>query len=114
MPCEHADPNEWAISIEQLFQKGFALLGISLVSAIAAILTVGIAMLWLIGRSLLNGRLLNRSRWRHVLIGALNDLVELATIKPDATALRAIINLDALTLAHHERNFADRARHGMG
>lgn len=50
-------------------------------------------------------RILRRGwlRWRGCLIGALNDLVEFAAIKPDATALRAIIDLYALPLGHDER-----------
>ena len=81
---------------------------------VATILAISVAMLRLIGGHLLHRGLLHGRRGRHILAGPLDDLVELATIKPDAAALRALINLDALALAHHERDFADWAGHGMG
>ena len=43
---------------------------------------------------------------------AFDDLVELAPIEPDAAALRAIVDLDALAVAHRQRDPADRAVHG--
>src|SRR5205085_4934430 len=45
---------------------------------------------------------------------ALDDLVELTAIEPDAPALGTIIDLDALTVAHHERDLADRTGHSNG
>lgn len=39
---------------------------------------------------------------------ALYDLVEFTAIEPHAPALRAIVDLDALPLAHDEINLADR------
>lgn len=46
--------------------------------------------------------------------GALQDLVQFAAIEPDAAALRAIIDLDPLALAHHEGDGAMGAGHGWG
>src|SRR5688500_2557610 len=43
---------------------------------------------------------------------ALDDLVELAAVEPDAAALRAIVDLDPLPIAHRERHAADRTLHG--
>lgn len=41
----------------------------------------------------------------------LNNLVEFAPVKPDTTALRAIIYFDALAITHYQRYFANRAGH---
>jgi|TARA_R110000796_G_scaffold14299_6_gene46653 hypothetical protein len=54
-------------------------------------------------------------RWwrRSFALASFDDLVELATIEPDATALRAEVDLDALAVAHRQLSvFADRALHG--
>ena len=51
---------------------------------------------------------------RQVAGGALQNLVELAPVEPDAAALRAIVDLDALALAHHQRDGAMGAGHGAG
>lgn len=49
----------------------------------------------------------------HRLHSAINQLVQLAPIEPHATTGRAIINLDALAIGHHEFDaFANRAQHG--
>ena len=54
-------------------------------------------------------------RPRAVIAGAaLDDLVEFAAIKPDPTALRAIVDLDALPLAHDEIDAARRAQQPLG
>lgn len=45
---------------------------------------------------------------------ALDNLVELATIEPNATAFGAIVNFDALALAHDEIDLANRARQSTG
>ena len=42
---------------------------------------------------------------------ALDDLVELAAVEPDAAALRAIVDLDALPVAHRQPDLADGAEH---
>ena len=50
-------------------------------------------------------------RPRAVIAGAaLDDLVEFAAIEPDPTTLRAIVDLDALALAHDEIDAARRAQ----
>lgn len=47
-----------------------------------------------------------------LLLAALDDLVEFTSVEPNATALRAIINFDALALSHYEGSiFADRTLH---
>jgi hypothetical protein len=45
---------------------------------------------------------------------AFDDLVQLATIKPNAAALRAIVDLDALAVTHDKRDLANRAWHSNG
>jgi hypothetical protein len=45
---------------------------------------------------------------------SLEDLVELSSVEPNTTALRAIVNLDALSLAHHERDAANGTWHTGG
>src|SRR5688572_30532714 len=42
---------------------------------------------------------------------ALDDLVELAAVEPHPAALRAIVDLDPLAVAHRQRHAADRALH---
>jgi hypothetical protein len=59
------------------------------------------------------GLLHQSSRWR-VLGTSLDDLVEFPAVEPDTPALRAIINLDTLSFAHHERDPTDRTRHTGG
>ena len=41
----------------------------------------------------------------------LDDLVELASVKPHAAAFRTIVDLDTLTLAHHQIDLARGALH---
>lgn len=36
------------------------------------------------------------------LIGPLDDLIELAAVEPDATAFRAVIDFDAISVRHHQ------------
>ena len=42
---------------------------------------------------------------------ALDDLVQLAAVQPDAAALRAVVDLDALAIGHHQIHLAMRAGH---
>ena len=42
--------------------------------------------------------------------GALDDLVQLAAVEPDAAAVRAVIDFDALAFGHGQPCSADRAR----
>jgi hypothetical protein len=42
---------------------------------------------------------------------ALDDLVEFAAVEPDAAALRAVIDLDTLPVAHMESHLAHGAHH---
>jgi hypothetical protein len=50
----------------------------------------------------------------HVLSASRDDFVELSSIEPHPTALRAIVDLNPLSLAHHEGDTADRTRHTGG
>ncbi len=45
---------------------------------------------------------------------ALDNLVEFTTIKPHAAAFRALVNFDALALAHDEVDLADGTRQSIG
>jgi len=81
---------------------------------------VFVPMLLLVALSLLLVVLLwSRSRsWRrgpynlwHHIGRTLDDLVEFAAVKPHATALGAIVDLDALPVTHDQRDAADRASH---
>ena len=44
----------------------------------------------------------------------LEDLVEFSAVEPNATALGAIVDLDALSLTHHKGNLTDRTWHTGG
>jgi hypothetical protein len=66
-------------------------------------------ILWLRKGSLLYGS----GGW-HVLGAALEDLVQFPAVEPNPTALGAIVNLDTLSLTHHERDTTDRTRHTGG
>src|SRR5690606_25996834 len=109
-------------SVENVLEPALALLvGLAAVATLAAaavaIAAVGVA----VGRPgtlsaagmkrcgrLRTGRS-RRSRGRRT---AVDDLVELSAVEPDATALRTIVDLDPLAIAHRERHAADRALHG--
>ena len=72
-----------------------------------AVLSAMIAMAAIVGYSETDAA----QRPRAVIAGAaLDDLVEFAAIEPDPTALRAIVDLDALPLAHDEIDAARRAQ----
>ncbi len=61
-----------------------------------------------------NGGTRRRRRYRHCMIsdGTFDDFVKFAAIQPYAAALRAIVDFDSLTLAHHQLNiFTSRALH---
>ena len=76
-----------------------------------AVLSAMIAMAAIVGYSETDAA----QRPRAVIAGAaLDDLVELAAIEPDPTALRAIVDLDALPLAHDEIDAARRAQQPLG
>jgi hypothetical protein len=57
---------------------------------------------------------LHRGSRGRLLSASLDDLVELPSVEPNAAALGAIIDLDALPLAHHERDATDGAWHTGG
>jgi hypothetical protein len=56
------------------------------------------------------GLALRRSGGRRLACAALDDLVELAAVEPDAAALRAVIYLDALALAHDQSHTTGRTK----
>lgn len=88
--------------VEQLFEEGLAtLVGLGTIAAVLAPGRCGL-------RRLRRARGLRRGG---VAGTSLDDLVEFTAIEPYTAALRAVVDLDALTLAHHERNGAYRARH---
>lgn len=73
----------------------------------APLVTVLSAMAAMVGYSETN----TAQRPRAVIAGAaLDNLVEFAAIEPDPTALRAVVDLDALPLAHDEIDAARRAQ----
>lgn len=63
----------------------FALFVVIIVIVVAAIITALIFIVVMVALRL------------HVGIGALDEFIELATVKPDATAVGAIINFDAIS-----------------
>ena len=91
-------------SVEQFAQKALAT---TLMAPLIAVLPAMIAMAAIVGCSETTAT----QRPRAVVAGAaLNDLVEFAAIEPDPTALRAIVDLDALALAHDEIDLTSRAQ----
>jgi hypothetical protein len=88
------------LSVEQFLEKRLPFFRITM----AAPVTVMVASISLIGSRLcLHGRFGRTA--------AFDDLVELAAIEPDSATLRAIIDLDSLPVAHHQRNLADGTGH---
>jgi hypothetical protein len=59
-----------------------------------------------------------RCLWRRsggVLRAAFDNLVQFASVEPDAAAFRAVVDLDALALGHHQVHVAARTGHaGLG
>jgi len=51
--------------------------------------------------------------WSHYPFRSRNNLVEFAAIEPNAAALRAEVDLDALSLGHRKGNAANRAKHTL-
>lgn len=47
----------------------------------------------------------------HLRLAALYDIVELASIQPDAPAFRAVVDLDSLPLRHHKIDLSGRTLH---
>jgi hypothetical protein len=91
-------------SVEQFAQEALAA---TLMAPLVAVLPAMIAMATIVEHP---GATAARRR-RDVAAGAaLDDLVEFAAIEPDPATLRAIVNLDALALAHDEINLASRAQ----
>src|SRR5215217_5462618 len=93
------------LSVEQFFEEALAALVRFVLAVVRIMAAIGIAMMRL-----------RRRRWGRRCSGRfgaapLDDLVELAAIEPDAAAGRAIIDLDILALAHHQRRSVHRAAH---
>jgi hypothetical protein len=105
-----------SIEIKQFTQKAFALF---LLVVTAAVRGMGLrggmwrAICWRMCWRLRWGRRV-LGRWRSGLRGsAIDDLVQLTTIEPNAAALGAKINLDAAALGHRQVNaLAYRTQHG--
>ena len=91
-------------SVEQFAEKALAA---ALMAPLVAVLSALIAMAAIVRYSEANA-----AQWpRAIVSGApFDDLVEFAAIEPDPATLRAIVNLDALALAHDEINLASRAQ----
>lgn len=91
-------------SVEQFAQEALAT---TLMASLVAVLPALIAMAAIVRYSEANAA----QRPRAVVSGAaLDDLVEFAAIEPDPATLRAIVDLDALALAHDEIDAARRAQ----
>jgi len=95
-------------SVEQFAQKALAT---TLMAPLVAVLSAIIAMAATLGHSETTA-----AQWPGDAVTgtALDDLVEFAPIEPNPAALRAIVNLDALTLAHDEIDAACRAQQPLG
>lgn len=92
-------------SVEQFAQEALAA---TLMAPLVAVLPAMIAMATIVEHP---GATAARRR-RDVAAGAaLDDLVEFAAIEPDASALRAVINLDALSVAHDQCDATNWAIH---
>ncbi len=116
-------------SVEQVAQEAFpaavtatvaatAMTATAMAAAVATTMPVVVAVA-VISAGLAEGALgnwrLGRGHLRHrrLVHAALDDLVQLAAIEPDTTALRAIVDFNALPLAHHKRDLAHRAREAL-
>ncbi|KAI1692891.1 hypothetical protein DdX_20960 [Ditylenchus destructor] len=84
-------------------------MAIALLRRIAALLLPGAAL----RRGRRSLRCLGRGRSCGVSANAaaLDDLVELAAVEPDAPALRAVVDLDPLPIAHVQAHLAYGAQH---
>jgi hypothetical protein len=102
-----------AVSVEQLLEKGFLALGMAVLMAVTVWLSIA-GIVALIILRLRNGGLLHWSSGWRILGASLDDLVEFPSIEPNPTALRAIVNLDALSFTHHEGDPTDGTRHTGG
>src|SRR5262245_1152538 len=78
------------------------LVGLAVIAPMAAVVVARLLVGLLARRRRGLGSLLRRR-------AALDDLVELAAVEPDTPALRAIVDLDPLAVAHCQGNPADRA-----
>jgi hypothetical protein len=82
---------------------------IAVIAVIAVIVMAGVARMWLVVA-------LHWRAWRRRdtgLFGALDEAIEFAAVEPDAAALRAVIDLDALAVGHGEVHVvAGGAQHG--
>ncbi len=88
---------------------------LAVIAAAVIVAIIGRAAGMGIGRALHVGQRLRRGCGAAVMGGAtLDDLVQFPPVEPDAAALRAIVDLDTLTVAHHERDLADRTGHSNG
>ena len=93
-------------SVEQFAQEALAP---AMTPALVAMLSAMTAMAVLIAMAALFVEHSKTAAQRpHPVVGdaAFDDLVEFATVEPDPATLRAIVDLDALALAHNQINAA--------
>jgi hypothetical protein len=99
-----------SVSIEQFFEKGLLPLRVTVLMALSIWLSMALVlalmMLWVHKAGLLCWS----GGWC-VLGASLDDFVEFPAVEPNTTALGAIVNLDALSLTHHERDTTNGTRH---
>jgi hypothetical protein len=89
-------------SVEQIMPEAFTLVA-SMVVTIPMIIVIALLIAVLHGRLCGYGTPRNRT---------LNNLVQFPTIKPNTSALWAIVNLDALSVAHYKIDrMTDRTLH---
>src|SRR3954452_16973405 len=97
--------------IEDVAEERFALTAVAgsvvvIVVTMAPNLMIPVAMLRRAARLIVTAA--GRGRRGH---GALDDLVELAAVKPDAAAFRTILDLNALAIRHHQIDGTSRILH---
>jgi hypothetical protein len=98
-----------SVSIEQFLKKRL----LPLVVATPVWLTVAGIVALILLRLRKAGRL-RRYSGLHVLSASREDFVEFSSVQPNPTALGAIVDLDPLSLTHHEGDTTDRTRHTGG
>ena len=92
-----------SISIEKFFQKRFTAFWVAM--SIAGLVQIGLSRFL---------RCYDRGRCDAVICTSFDNLVEFTPIKPNASALLAIVDFHALPIAHHKRDLAHGAWHAAG
>ena len=111
-----------SIEIKQFAEEPFAfflVMRMAVTVAMATVLLVVAGILLHIARiglavARVRGPVLRRRGGRCGADGTLDDLVEFAPVKPDATAIRAVIDFNSLAFTHDEADvFTDWAVHAI-